>query len=126
MWSSVPIFYAQKQTGDNGGVHGVHSVQLGTTSMTDDSTSDQETFRVEYTAYRSPSHAIISTIAVLENTDPMELQPLCEPVRLEAIDELFQRQEPTGRLAVQLVVADYALTLKESGELIVSETAGAR
>ncbi|MCU4743757.1 hypothetical protein OB955_16150 [Halobacteria archaeon AArc-m2/3/4] len=84
--------------------------------------SGRDELRIDYLTYGSPSRAIVTAIAALENRDVMERSPLYETVDPEALDQLLQhameRDRPT---VVELPVDNYTVRAHSDGTLEVTD-----
>ncbi|MFC4553584.1 MULTISPECIES: HalOD1 output domain-containing protein [Halorussus] len=65
-----------------------------------------------------PSEAIITTIADIQDCDPLELPPLPEVIAPDALDKIFQVSQgggtpPEGQLIFQY--CDHQITVKATG-----------
>jgi hypothetical protein len=61
-----------------------------------------------------PSTAIIESLAVIRETDPLEMEPLFPAIDLDAVDTLLTRGPETG-LQLTFSVARFCLTLTAGG-----------
>lgn len=65
---------------------------------------------------RSPSQAVIETLAEERDTAQKELPPLFEAVDPEALDRLFLDRDPG---TVSFSYSGYEITITEAGEIVI-------
>jgi hypothetical protein len=84
---------------------------------------DDDTVRVRYNwSSTTPSAAVVETIAVALDKDPVEMNPLYDYIDPDALDELVEASssDPTGRdTSVSFVVDGNRVTVSGSGEVAV-------
>lgn len=83
-------------------------------SLPDDGT---ESFTVDLsqTEASRPSTVIIETVLSLSRKDVSELDPLTDTVDPDALDNLFSYDSQAGESAVEFVVDEFSVTVREDG-----------
>lgn len=70
----------------------------------------------------TPSTAVVETVAIAANRDPLELEPLFDSVDPDALDTLVRSTEndsPDGNATVRFVHDGYEVTVHRDGTVVV-------
>ncbi|WP_135825867.1 HalOD1 output domain-containing protein [Halorussus ruber] len=81
-------------------------------------------YRVRYDSSEElPSTVVVTAVAAVAETDPLDLEPLRESIDPDALDALF-RQTPGGRIRssgqAEFWFADHHVTVDATGEIEVT------
>lgn len=78
----------------------------------------------EWTAYESPSWAVIATVAAASDRPPRELPPLYDSVDPDTLDALFEdsRLASDADIRITFRFGGYEVTLHQCGEIYLVPT----
>lgn len=80
--------------------------------------ADDGAYRVLYDPEDvAPSTAVISAVAALTDTDPLDIEPLHSAIDPDALDTIATDQPAEGDLKVTFNLDSHAVTVKSSGSL---------
>lgn len=67
----------------------------------------------------TPVYAVVSAVAEVEQTDPIELPPLYDAIDPEALNTLFTARSDPGLDQITFQYAGYTIVIQASGEVQV-------
>lgn len=73
------------------------------------------TVKWERDTENTPVHAVVSAVAEVEETDPVDLPPLYDAINPEALNELFTSQSDSSVAQITFEYAGYAIVVRGSG-----------
>lgn len=73
----------------------------------------------------TPVYAVVSAVAEVEGTDPVELPPLYEAINPEALNDLFMSRPVSAVETVSFQYGGYDVVVRGSGEVQVQSTSEA-
>lgn len=67
----------------------------------------------------TPVYAVVSAVAEVENTDPVELPPLYDAIDPEALNDLFTSRPDSALEQLSFQYAGYSVVVRGNGEVEV-------
>lgn len=91
--------------------------------MTNSNSHGKDKLTVDYHEYESPTHAIVASIASLENTAVTDIDPLFNSIDTESLNQmLFHATNHDHPVAVETEIKSYQVTVQSDGTVTVRYT----
>lgn len=76
----------------------------------------EDAYRVQFDSDAvAPSTAVVSALAAISDTDPIEIEPLYAAVDPDVLDSIVSRQPPTGDVELAFPLHDHSVRVESTG-----------